>query len=158
EPALLLELMGRHRDWCACICLIGGGQEINTGEQGLSGWGDALRNLPHEAAAQWHVYGPPDVFHGGQSTAGDKLGAVQPVQTHEDSALQLLVPMRSFRSQRVSEWVAHVLEGNAPQAHAVAQQLGRYPIVLTRSLEQTRDWLGRRGRGKRTYGLVASSG
>jgi hypothetical protein len=23
EPALLLEIMGRHRDWCACVCLIG---------------------------------------------------------------------------------------------------------------------------------------
>jgi hypothetical protein len=26
EPSLLLEIMGRHTDWCVCVCLVGGGQ------------------------------------------------------------------------------------------------------------------------------------
>ena len=30
--------MDRHEDWAVIICLIGGGQEINTGEAGLSEW------------------------------------------------------------------------------------------------------------------------
>ena len=35
EPEFLISVMDRHPDWCTVICLIGGGQEINTGEAGL---------------------------------------------------------------------------------------------------------------------------
>lgn len=34
EPEFLISVMDRHSDWAVIICLIGGGQEINTGE----GW------------------------------------------------------------------------------------------------------------------------
>lgn len=36
EPEFLIEVMDRHEDWSVVICLVGGGQEINTGEAGLS--------------------------------------------------------------------------------------------------------------------------
>jgi Schlafen group 3, DNA/RNA helicase domain len=48
EPDLLLQVMGLRGDWCACVCLVGGGQEINSGERGVSGWGDAIRGLAAE--------------------------------------------------------------------------------------------------------------
>ncbi len=51
EPQLLLEIMGRHKDWRALVCLVGGGQEINNGENGVSEWGEALRKLPPEVAS-----------------------------------------------------------------------------------------------------------
>lgn len=38
EPAFLISVMDRHPDWCVVICLVGGGQEINTGEAGLAEW------------------------------------------------------------------------------------------------------------------------
>jgi broad-specificity NMP kinase len=38
EPEFLIRVMDRHTDWAVIICLIGGGQEINTGEAGLSEW------------------------------------------------------------------------------------------------------------------------
>jgi hypothetical protein len=158
EPTLLLELMSRHADWCACVCLVGGGQESNSGEQGVSGWGEALRRLPTKDAALWHVHASADVFRGGSSTAGLALGPVPRVTIHEETTLQLLVPMRSYRSQRVSEWVTRVLEGSETDAAAIASNLGPYPIVLTRSLHEARAWLRSQARGKRNYGLVASSG
>ena len=43
EPEFLIGVMDRHADWCVIICLVGGGQEINTGEAGLAEWIDALR-------------------------------------------------------------------------------------------------------------------
>jgi hypothetical protein len=157
EPVLLLDLMGRHLDWCACICLVGGGQEINTGEQGVCGWGDALRQLG-ERANSWIVYAPADVLNGGPSTAGLALGNVPGLKVYEEAGLQLLVPMRTFRSQRVSEWVDLTLTGDASVASAVAKQLGNYPLRLTRSLSTARHWLRTMGRGNRRFGLVASSG
>ncbi len=157
EPALLLELMGRHRDWCACICLVGGGQEINTGEQGVRGWGDALRQL-RDGVTSWTVYAPADVLHGGASTAGLSLGNVPGLSVQGEPGLQLLVPMRSFRSHRVSEWVDLTLAGDTSAAAAVAQQLGKYPLLVTRSLADARRWLRSVGRGNRRFDLVASSG
>jgi hypothetical protein len=43
EPSYLLSVMDRHTSWCTVICIIGGGQEINTGEAGIGEWFDALR-------------------------------------------------------------------------------------------------------------------
>ncbi len=42
EPEMMLEAMSR-REVAVVVCLVGGGQEINTGEAGLSEWGRALK-------------------------------------------------------------------------------------------------------------------
>ena len=52
EPEFLLSVMDRHSDWCSVICVIGGGQEINTGEAGIGEWFDALR----ASFSHWRVY------------------------------------------------------------------------------------------------------
>ena len=112
EPQLLLEIMGRHPDWCALVCLIGGGQEINTGENGMAEWGVALRSLTPEEAIRWTVVGPPDVLSGDVTTAGLGLGALPSgITVREDEVLRLRVPLRSYRSPAVSDWVSAVLEG-----------------------------------------------
>lgn len=52
EPEFLIQVMDRHQDWCVIVCLIGGGQEINTGEAGVTEWISALRqNYPN-----WNIY------------------------------------------------------------------------------------------------------
>ena len=43
EPEFLISCMDRHSDWAVIVCLVGGGQEINTGEAGISEWFDALK-------------------------------------------------------------------------------------------------------------------
>ena len=43
EPEFLMSYMDRHDDWAVVICLVGGGQEIHTGEAGISTWLDAIR-------------------------------------------------------------------------------------------------------------------
>ena len=35
EPEAFLKIMERVSDWSVVVCLVGGGQEINTGEEGL---------------------------------------------------------------------------------------------------------------------------
>ncbi len=58
EPEFLLRTMDRHEDWCVVVCLIGGGQEINTGEAGISEWIQALETkLPN-----WKVYASPRII------------------------------------------------------------------------------------------------
>ena len=159
EPALLLELMSRHQDWCACVCLIGGGQEINSGEEGVFGWGEALRCMGLDDRRQWSVFAPPDVLSGGPSAGTFTLGELPPdVAVTVEAGLQLLVPQRSYRSPSLSLWVDHVLAGDSAAAQGTARDLRKYPLVITRSLAQAKSWLREHGRGERRYGLLASSG
>ena len=57
EPDLLIEHMDRLDDWAIILCLLGGGQEINKGEDGLIEWLKSIRtNFPH-----WNVFGAPEI-------------------------------------------------------------------------------------------------
>ncbi len=159
EPAILLDIMSRHSDWCVCVCLVGGGQEINAGEEGVLGWGHALRRMPRLERERWMVFVPPDVITGGASAGSFVFGDLPSnVKVIIDDDLQLRVPQRSFRSPLVSRWVDLAIEGRSSEAAVAANSLGPYPLFLTRSLEAAKVWLRQMGRGERRYGLLASSG
>ena len=159
EPQLLLEIMSRHTDWCSLVCLVGGGQEINSGEDGVAGWGDALRNLDPNVSKSWQIHAPSQIAHGDNTTGGLALGSLpECIAIHGDDALRLQVSLRSYRSPRLADWVDAVLRGAPNEAADLSRELSRYPIVLSRSLDDARSWLLRHGRGHRRFGLVASSG
>ncbi len=152
EPEFLISIMDRHQDWCVIVCLVGGGQEINTGEAGLSEWLQAVDTK----YGDWDVYISDRI-----KEAADELTLkirVRP-NTALRSALHLGVSMRSFRAEALSDFVGHVVEGRADEArNAYGTIADRYPIWLTRDLNQARQWLRETARGSERYGLVASSG
>ena len=94
--------------------------------------------------------------------AGHKLfanGDRGNVVVEQERAFHLTVNLRSFRAQRLTEWVNAVVNGRATEEAAVADQLrAEFPMVMTRSLSSARAWLQERARGLRRCGLVASSG
>ena len=155
EPEFLISVMDRHTDWCTVICLIGGGQEINTGEAGLSEW---LAALQHRFT-DWDVHASSlldDHQYTIDAKATDLLDASH-IEKHPD--LHLSVSMRSFRAERVSSFVSLLLDGDAAKARDVFNDLSdRYPITLTRDLSHAREWLRGKARGTERFGLVASAG
>jgi hypothetical protein len=156
EPSSMLRVMDRHRDWAALIALVGGGQEINTGEAGLGEWGRAIADeFPH-----WRIRLAPQLVSGDTSTVGQTLFASRPagLVVEEDEDLHLTVPTRSYRSTAVADWVNAVLEHRAADASAATASMRQFPVVVTRSLDAARTWLRERTRGNRRCGLVASSG
>lgn len=156
EPEFLLEVMDRHPDWCTVICLVGGGQEINTGEAGLSEWMAAIRDrFPH-----WQVHASAAIDQPDYDLNGDAHAFIASPQVTLSDALHLSVSMRSFRAETLSDFISHVLNGDAQAAKRAMAALDRYPIVLTRDLNAARQWLRNRkqSRGSERYGLVASSG
>jgi Uncharacterized conserved protein (DUF2075) len=154
EPAFLIDCMDRHADWATVVCLIGGGQEINTGEAGISEWIHAL--CSHHA--DWHV-------HLSSKLADSEYAAQEALEQLKDRPgftfnddLHLSVSMRSFRSEQVSEFVKLVLDREAHQASALYRKIhSRYPIVLTRDVDSARKWIRRQARGSERYGMVVSS-
>jgi hypothetical protein len=157
EPETILQIMDRHQDWAVLIALVGGGQEIHTGEAGLEEWGTTLR----EKFSHWKVCVSPEAIDGDPSLAGHGLfedGNAGSLKIIKDSALHLKVNLRSFRAQRLTEWVEAVLELKPTKAATIMRKLHRFPLALTRSLSTAREWLNRYTRGERRCGLIASSG
>lgn len=155
EPEFLVSVMDRHRDWCVIVALVGGGQEINTGEMGLIGWRDAMESrFPH-----WDVYYSDrlrQTTYVGQEIDFSRLPNTV-VQL--ESYLHLATSMRSFRAESLSELVHYLVAGSAVSANAAFAQLsGRFPIQVTRDLTKARQWLRSKARGKDSIGIVASSG
>jgi hypothetical protein len=154
EPEFLLSCMDRHPDWAVVLCLVGGGQEINTGEAGIAGWVEALQTRFQD----WAVHLSPRL----QDTEYDSGAAMERLRgrpaVFQAEDLHLKVSMRSFRAERVSDWVKYVLDQEIALArHSLAEVLPRFPIVLTRRLSQAKDWLRNRARGSERFGIVVSS-
>jgi hypothetical protein len=154
EPEFLLEYMDRHPDWALVVCLVGGGQEINTGEAGIGEWiGAVERRYSH-----WEMYISPRLTDSEYQAAKSLTGMRSSVVLRADERLHLSVSMRSFRAERLSDFVKAVLDCEAGTARALLADLAaRYPIVLTRDLDAARDWLRSRARGSERFGIVASS-
>ena len=138
EPEFLISCMDRHKDWAVVVCLVGGGQEINKGEAGIFGWSQAVR----ESFPDWKIYASDQLFdseYGGEATIED-LRSIH--GTTFVPQLHLKSSMRSFRSERVSLFVKQLLDLELSQAQDSYKDLSeKYPIVLTRDLEQGREWL-----------------
>ena len=154
EPEFLISVMDRHSDWSVIICLIGGGQEINTGEAGLPEWFSAIRNLyPH-----WNVYVSNQItdIEYTQNQNLEKLFAGMKYYSVPD--LHLSTSIRSFRSEHVSDFVKALLDCNKEKAKELLTELkGKYPIVLTRDFEKAKQWLKDNARGNERFGITASA-
>lgn len=154
EPEFLISCLDRHQDWAVVVCLVGGGQEINTGEAGISEWIDSLiRSFP-----AWRVYISSRLVDS-EYTAGEALSRLQTlphVRTRDD--LHLSVSMRSFRAENVSLLVKQLLDYDEHAARQTLQEItGRFPIVLTRCIKKAKQWLKEQARGSERYGMVVSS-
>ena len=154
EPDFLISCLDRHDDWAVVVCLVGGGQEINTGEAGIGEWLHAIRTTYPD----WHVH-LSSQLNDTEYAAGDALAALaQRPNVHVDDDLHLSVSMRSFRAGHVSAFVKQVLDLEVDAAAALYRQFaGSFPLVMTRSVESARRWLRQRARGSERYGLVVSS-
>jgi hypothetical protein len=156
EPEIILEIMDRHQ-WAVIVALIGGGQEINRGEAGLSEWGRTIS----KRFSKWKIYISPVLKSGGHSTGGQTLFQEIPphINLFENEALHLNVSIRAYRAEKTSDFVHALLNIELQLAKEILQKsLLDYPICLTRSLENAKTWLRQKRRGTRRIGLTASSG
>ena len=154
EPEFLISCLDRHLDWAVVVCLVGGGQEINTGEAGISEWIEALnRSYPN-----WHIYISSRLTDS-EYGAGIILEEVKSRSNivYKDE-LHLAVSMRSFRAENVSLLVKQLLDLQTNEARKTLKNVdSKYPIVITRDLSKAKQWLKQQARGTERYGIVVSS-
>ncbi len=153
EAEFLIWSLDQREDWAAIICLVGGGQEINTGEAGITAWIEALNNR----FKHWQVYisnqlTEPEYAEGKVNELLKENGKV----TFSDR-LHLAVSLRSFRAERLSSFVHSLLSFNddAEDLYKEVSAKG-YPIVLTRDMDNAREWLRSKARGSQQTGVLVS--
>ena len=152
EAAFLIWALDQREDWATIICLVGGGQEINTGEAGIAEWITALNDkFPH-----WDVYISPkltDVEYA-EGKVNELLKDKSNVVYSED--LHLAVSLRSFRAEKLSAFV-HALLSFDTSASILYQEIkDRYPIVLTRDMAKAKQWLHGKVRGTERTGVLVT--
>lgn len=152
EAAFLIWSLDQREDWATIVCLVGGGQEINTGEAGISEWIKAL----NEKFTHWKIY------------ISDKLteaeyaeGRVNELLAGNDKVtfspeLHLGVSLRSFRAENLSAFVHALLSFNPDIAALYDTIKAHYPIVLTRDMAKARAWLRKHTRGSQRSGVLVS--
>jgi hypothetical protein len=154
EPEFLISCLNRHKDWAVVVCLVGGGQEINTGEAGISEWLNAINNT----FSDWETYISPNLIDKEYDASDAIKNLESKSQVFYNDSLHLSVSMRSFRSENVSSLVKNMLDLNVTSAIETYQKLKeKYPIVITRNLSKAKDWLKKMARGTERYGIVVSS-
>ena len=155
EPEFLISTMDRHQDWAVIICLVGGGQEINTGEAGLPEWFDSLRR----AFPYWDVYITPQLNDEEYRREREWDDMISDLQIHENPDLHLATSVRSFRTPDLAAFVKAVLDVDTDAAKELYSLIkDKYPIVLTRDLNKAKKWVREQCQGTTRYGLLASSG
>ena len=154
EPEFLIQTMDRHQDWSVIVCLIGGGQEINTGEAGMLEWFSTLKNkFPH-----WHVYLSNEISDV-EYTRGSNISTLLEGLNYESlEHLHLKTSIRSFRSENLSKCVKAILDHDKELAKTLVIELkDKFPFVITRDVNKAKQWVKEKARGSERYGLIASS-
>lgn len=157
EPEFLIEVMDRHKDWCTIVCLIGGGQEINTGEAGLEEW---IRPFS-ENFSDWNIYYSSKIVED-RNYIKDMfaLSILQDRKAVKKDELHLSVSLRSFRSAQLSNFIQEIINNDLEKAKFIYNEFIKkdYPIKITRDLDKARKWLNTKAKGSERTGIVASSG
>ncbi len=154
EPEFLISCMDRHPDWSVILCLVGGGQEINIGEAGISEWIDAI----NRSFDNWRVY-ISEQLNDKEYAAGEALSLFNNQNNITKlKDLHLAVSMRSFRAEMISDFVKQLLDLRQLEASSMYKKFQlKYPLVITRNLRKAKSWLKLMARGSQRYGIVTSS-
>ena len=150
EAAFLIWSLDQREDWATIVCLVGGGQEINTGEAGISEWIHALNDkFPH-----WKVYISPKLTEPeyAEGKVNELLAKNNNVEYSE--SLHLGVSLRSYRAEKLSAFVHSLLTFNPDAGELYRDIKERYPIVLTRDMEKAKRWLHSMVRGTERTGVL----
>ncbi len=154
EPEFLISCMDRHADWAVVVCLVGGGQEINTGEAGISEWIDSItRSFP-----DWHIHISSRLTDSEYKAEKILTSLANRPNVTRHNGLHLAVSMRSFRAEDVSLLVKQILDIDVIAAQETYKRvIDKYSIVITRDLTKAKQWLKNQARGSERYGIVVSS-
>lgn len=153
EAELLIEYMDRRKDWAVIVCLVGGGQDINDGEAGIEEWFYSIK----KSFPNWTAY-VSDKIENKEYIGNNDLNSILTELNYKIvNDLHLSVALRSFRSEKVSNFVHALLDNEKEIAQNLYMEIKKvYPICMTRNLNTAKNWVKNKANNGR-YGIIASS-
>ncbi len=154
ESEFLIWSMDLHPDWAVVVCLVGGGQEINSGEAGIA---EPIR-VANETFPGWNVFISPQLTakEYADGCVNDLIANNPKVKT--DTSLHLATSMRSFRAENLSTFVGLLLDRDADAARETYKTFcENYPLLITRDIQKAKQWLRKMAGGSERYGMICSS-
>lgn len=150
EAAFLIWSLDQREDWATIVCLVGGGQEINTGEAGITEWISSLNNL----FKHWKIYISPHLTDAEYAEGSVDVLLHDNKNVTYDESLHLGVSLRSYRAEKLSAFVHSLLavDGRAKSIYSEIKE--KYPIVLTRNIDTAKKWLHEKVRGTERTGVL----
>ncbi len=133
--------------WALLIVLIGEGQEINKGEEGVLTWLDAVTQINNAKPKNWELVMPriADLTH-------------KPEWLTFSDALTLRANVRTDNAANVSEWVGALLDGKIERAASIRKTMADFPLFVTRDLDTAKSWIRKNvEQHGGTSGVLASS-
>lgn len=154
EPEYFIQIMDRRKDWAVIICFVGLGQDIYDDEVGINEWfKSAIQDFDN-----WEVYYSNKIFNQVEDEVLDKELIVNSSKCHEVNALHLSTSIRSFRSEKQSEFVDCLLTNESKKAKAIYETMKNdYPIFITRNINKAREYVRKKVRGSQRSGIIACS-
>lgn len=152
EAEFLIWSLDQREDWAVIVCLVGGGQEINTGEAGITEWIKALNTM----FKHWDVYISDKLTDEeyAEGRVNDLLQENKNVTFAED--LHLSVNIRSFRAEKLSSFIHSMLSFRSDAVDLYKDVTKKYPVVLTRDMDSARAWLRKQARGTQQTGVLVT--
>jgi len=152
EAEFLIWSLDQREDWATIVCLVGGGQEINTGEAGIVEWIKALNGR----FKHWDIHISPNLNEKeyAEGNVSDLLKDRQNVTYSED--LHLKTSLRSFRAEKLSSFVHSLLDFNENAKDLYKEISDKYPIYLTRDMNKAKEWLHNQVRGSERTGVLVT--
>ena len=152
EAEFLIWSLDQRQDWATIICLVGGGQEINTGEAGIAEWIRAI----NDKFSHWNVYISSNLTDKEYAEGKVKEVLMNNQKVIFADELHLAVSLRSFRAEKLSLFINSLLDINDKAFNLYKDIKEKYPIVLTRDMEKARRWLHENTRGNERSGVLVT--
>lgn len=154
EPEYFIKIMDRRKDWAVIVCLVGLGQDIYDGEVGINEW---FRSGIQDFE-DWEFYYSPKIFDQLEDTAIDRRLIEGSPRTHAVPELHLATSIRSFRSERQSQFVDLLLANKPTKAKSIYESIkDQYPVYVTRDISKAKAFIRKKVRGSQRCGIVACS-
>ena len=153
EADLLLSVF-KDKEWGVIVALVGLGQDIHTGENGLGVWFASLLGKNTD----WEIRLSKEIF----AQTADKLDGYKSVvmscpRVQENPGLYLRTCIRTPRAKNMSEFAEALLNNMPEKAKEALAKFDHYPICITRDLKQAEHFVTSNTLRKERCGKLCSS-
>lgn len=153
EADLLLSVFDK-KEWGVIVALVGLGQDIHTGENGLGVWFKSLI----EKKKDWDIRLSNEIFTQTADNLEDYINSVMKCpRTKECPGLYLKTCIRTPRAKNLSAFSEALLHNDPLKAKQALDNFDNYPICITRDLRKAEDFVINNRTRKERCGKLCSS-